>query len=193
MTNEEHFQEIGKRCVRKFLQRELGVSERVANEVRIKHVFYPKAGVVTGTLYAEFWSVDELDIVKRYSKNLKSTDGFRPKIVQYIPQSLFDRYKAVEECAFKIRQKDNDQTTRIWVGEDFELRVRQRGSKTPWANIIPVKLLNLPAQAPRKPRTEIDLMDKRTPSTPRVGVITRNPSSSIFSYNVFNNIGETEA
>ena len=110
----------------------------------------------------------------------------------YIPQSLFSRYKAVEEAAYHIRKEDTSSTTRVWIRDDFELRVRERGSKTPWANIIPEALTNLPAQAPRKPRKSIDTTDKNTPPTP--GYIESNsPKQSVHSRNIFNFLREEEA
>ena len=190
--NDEQFQQIGKELVRQFLRRELLVSKRVAQDIRIKNLFYPKAGVVSGIMYAEFYSEAEVDILKRYTKNLQTVEGFRPKVIPYIPQSLYKRYKAVEEQAFLIRNNDKTQTTRIWIGEDFQLRVRERGSKTPWSHLIPETLSNLPPQDPRKPFMNTGTMDKQTPPTP-MSVITVNPTQRFHSNNIFNFVGEVEA
>ena len=192
-NEEEQFQKMGKACLVEFLQREMDISPRVATDLRIKHVFYPKAGIATGMLYAEFYSEEELDIVKRNARFLRTdSNGFRPKIVPYIPLSLFERYRAVEEHAYGIRKKDNSQTTRIWIGDDFQLRVRVRGSRTPWSNIVPEKMPILPPQAPKKAKGVSDLMDARRPTTPR-SVIMLAPSSSFFSNNIYENLKEVSA
>ena len=189
MSEEEHFQAVEKLCVRDFLHNEMGVSPRVAGELRIKNVFYSKAGIATGILYAEFMVEEEVDIVKRYAKNLKTSHGFRPKLVAYIPQSLYNRYRAVEEAAFNYRKNDSEITTRIWIQDDFQLRIRKKGNPMPWSHIDPVKLTNLPPQDPKKVHAPSDMMDKRVPPTPFENL---QPINSAFSFNQFNLLGEEE-
>ena len=205
--DEERFQLAGKQCIRDFLRTEMNVSQRVARDIRIKNVFYPKAGMVTAILYAEFETEEETDIVKRNAKFLRTVEGHRSKILPYIPQSLFLRYKAVEEIAFQIRKSDSSKTTRIWITNDFELRVRERGSETLWSHIAPEMLPPLPPQAPRKAVGSIDMRDQRRPHTPFVATpqtpssttpspnhsASLHPAQSIHSLNIYNNLKETEA
>ena len=192
LSEEELFQTAGKQCVREFLRVEMNISKRVATDIRIKHVFFPKAGMATANLYAEFMSEEEVDIIKRNAKNLRTVNGHRARIIPYIPLSLFDRYKAVEEIAYEIRKKDRNQTTRLWISDDFELRVRERGSCTPWGHITPELLPQLPPQAPKKEHTTSDIRDKLRPITPRFPS-DNNPTQSEHSVNIYNNLRETEA
>ena len=189
---DERFQEAGKACVREFLFKEMKMTKRVSKDLRIKKVFFPKAGMAPAIMYAEFWTEEEAEIVKRYAKNFETIEGHRPMLIPYIPLSLYPRYKAVEEEAYKIRKRDRNSTTRIWIAQDFELRVRERGSNTPWANIPPELLTNLPSQAPRKQFKYTDSTDKLTPPTP--GYQTHlQPMQPIHTQNFFQFLREEEA
>ena len=77
-NDKEIFQKTGKECVREFLQMEMEISERVATDLRNKNVFYPKAGVATWMIYADFHSEEELISVKKYAKSLQTTNWFKP-------------------------------------------------------------------------------------------------------------------
>ena len=187
----ERFQKLGKDCIRDFLFKELKMSETVARDIRIKSVFYPTSGIATGILYAEFQSEGELDIIKQNAKFLKTTDGCRAKILSYIPKSLFNRHRAVEEKAFQIRSNDRTMATRVWINKDFELRKRKKGDLTPWSRITPEILLNLPQQDPKVPRVAGDTMDSRTPQTPMWGLQPNN-GSNFESVNNFNFLMEEE-
>ena len=196
---EKRFQRIGMDCVRDFVHKEMLMAESTTEDLRIKSVFYPSAGAASGTLYAEFWSEEEVEIIKRHAKNLvSSSDGFRPKIVTYVPQSLFERYKAVEEAAFLVRQADRSKATRVWITDDIRLRVRKKGDTTPWSQIEPENLINLPPQAPIKARldNDKDLMEKQTPPTPMFTPLAGSNIKSAFCFesnNHFNLLGEVEA
>ena len=73
--------------------------------------------------------------------------------------------------------------TRIWIGNDFELRAKSRGDSTNWAAIPPISLPNLPAQAPKRSNKQLDVIEKRTPITP---LPTDNQASpNITTYNRF--------
>ena len=106
---------------------------------------------------------------------------------------LFNRYKAVEEVAFNFRNKNREMATRVWVSDDFELRVRKKGDTTPWAVIKPEILENLPDQDPKVTKHDSDKMDRRRPKTPRE---TNNPEVTLTRFNssnIYNLLGEVEA
>ena len=189
IDQEDRFQKLGKDCVRDFLFKEMEMSETVVADIRIKSVFYPATGIATGILYAEFQSEGEVDLIKQHAKNLRATKGCRAKLISYIPKSLFKRYKAVEEKAFNIRKENREMATRVWINSDFELRKRKKGDKTPWSQIEPEILLDLPEQDPKKPKTPRDYMDTLTPPTPAWNM---QQSKSFESLNQFNFLGEEE-
>ena len=169
------FQEAGKESVRKFLFMEMNMSERCVDDLRIKNVFYPPIGAVSRTLFVEFFSEEEAALVRKSAKNLKTVNGYRSKLVDFIPRSLEERHRAVEREAFKIRQNDfntekgtSNVATRIWLTSDIELRVRKKGDPTPWSKIDKVILIDLPAQAPKKTWPKPDMVNRRRPETPRL-------------------------
>ena len=179
VCDEERFQRAGKDCIIDFLIMEMDISKRVA-----------AAGQASALLYAEFHSEEEASIVKRNAKNLKTVNGHRARIIPYIPRSLFNRYRAVEEAAFIIRDNNRENATRIWVADDFQLRVRKKGDLTPWSLITPEVLINLPEQDPKVVKLITDIKDKRRPITPK---ICNNPQivhSSFESENIYNLLGE---
>ena len=169
----------------------MDLSERVAGDIRIKSVFYPASGIATGTLYAEFQSEGEVEIIKQNARFLKTTKGSRAKIVNYIPKSLFNRYRAVEEKAFQIRSNDRSMATRVWINEDFELRKRRKGDLTPWSQIEPETLHNLPQQDPKIPKVLRDTMDTLTPQTP-MWEVQQSTNSGFETVNNFNFLEEEE-
>ena len=166
-NEEERFQQTGKDCIRNFLFDEMNISERIIGNLRIKSIFFPPMGAGSATLFAEFYDEDEVNLIKGYSRNLRSTDKYKAKLVLYVPRSLQDRLKAVEKEAFKIR-RDSGKTmmTRIWISSEIELRAKKKDDPTSWASISPISLTNLPDQAPKKPWKQLDVLDYRTPETP---------------------------
>ena len=175
MSDEEEasFQAAGKESIREFLHLEMDLSVRCVDDIRIKSVFYPPSGAISRTLYAEFFSEEEAALVRGSSKNIKTVNGFRPKLVNYIPRSLVEKHKAVEGKAYSIRQSDLNQktgktnvSTRIWLTTEIELCVRRKGDMTPWSKIDKVIMNDLPAQAPNRSRLNADMLEKRRPITP---------------------------
>ena len=167
IDDEARFQAAGKDCVREFLYNELKMSERVINDLRIVSVFFPPAGAGKATLFAEFHNEEEVQLIKSYAKNLAPTEKYPAMLVHYIPRSLQQRFTAIETMAHKIRH-DSKKTimTRIWIGNDFELRTKKKGDSTNWAAITPLVLNDLPPQAPKSTRHKSDIIDTRTPITP---------------------------
>ena len=51
--DEARFQKAGKHCIRDFLRVEMGISKRVADDIRIKNVFFATAGIASAILYAQ--------------------------------------------------------------------------------------------------------------------------------------------
>ena len=158
------------------------ISRRLVNDIRIKSVFFPSAGAITSSLFAEFHDEGEVLLIKKYARNLGVINECRFKLVQYVPKSLIDRFTAVEKKAFDIRTKTPYLKTRIWIGVDeIELRVRHLEDERAWSLIKPETLTNLPPQGPKKVRSLVDRMEVNTPITPAFPI-----SSSIMNSNNFN-------
>ena len=151
----------------------MDIPPEVVEDLRIKNVFYPTIGAVTGKLFAEFFCEEEVALIRQHARNLKATNGIKPMILDYIPRSLIEMHKAVERKAYYIRQSDMDTekktsklATRIWITNEFELRVRTKGDNTPWSLIKKVVMNDLPAQGAKNVHPRLDLLSKRTPLTP---------------------------
>ena len=168
------FQLAGKESIREFLHVEMNMSVLSVDDLRIKNVFYPPIGAVSRSLFCEFFSEEEASLVRKNARNLRTVDGKRSKLIDFIPRSLEDRHRAVEKEAFLIRQNDMDPTsgksnlsTRIWLTNDIELRVRRKGDTTAWGRIEKVVLNDLPEQAPKRPWPKPDYVSRHRPETPR--------------------------
>ena len=81
--------------------------------------------------------------------------------------------------------------TRVWINSDFELRKRKKGDNTPWSQIKPEALLNLPPQDPKTPKMHKDIMDTRTPQTPAWNSQSYT-GESFETNNIFNFLSEEE-
>ena len=154
-NQEEVFQMKGKKLYRIFLKEYLNMPEAEINQIRIKNVFRSKGSTRNEILYAEMEDEEDLKIIRRYVKNMHKHEEGNPKkpgLVQYIPRSIFLRHKEVQRRAWAIRNAETPKATKIWITHDFELRTRDKGDLTPWANIKPEVMDNLPEQEPRKER-----------------------------------------
>ena len=150
---DEKFQIGGAIAARDFLITELNFTVREADDLRIRRVFYPAAGPSTKTLYVEFYHEDELKMVRKNAHKMKENEYFDPSLVQYVPKSLDNRYRAIMKRAYQERHPENSSegkhTKICFAMGDFELRIREKSDKTPWAKIDPIVIPNLPPQTPK--------------------------------------------
>ena len=145
---------VGKMAARDYMSKILRVPDRTIDQLEIVKVFLPQAGLGARILYVEFAKKEELEEIRKYSPNLNQHPELNPSLVQYVPKSLENRYRAVMQIAYKQRNPEDPKIgkkeTKIWFNQgDFQLRLREKNSKTPWAKIQKEELTNLPDQAPR--------------------------------------------
>ena len=114
-----------------FLNFEMKVPESVTNNLHIVKVF-PPATQPTGwnTLFAEFSSSSETDLINQYVRNL--LPGKNMSI--FVPNSLLPRYYAVRNLDFSYRNGSVKHKTKIKYGaSDFVLLVKPRDRNVPWS------------------------------------------------------------
>ena len=114
-----------------FLNFEMKVPESVTNNLHIVKVF-PPASQPTGwnTLFAEFSSSSETELLNQYVRNL--LPGKNMSI--YVPNSLLPRYYAVRNLDFSYRNGPVKHKTKIKYGaSDFVLLVKPRHQNVPWS------------------------------------------------------------
>ena len=89
------------------------------------------------TLFVEFNEEADLRKVKSMAVNMENEGSLNPKLVTFIPRILEARYKVMVERANIGKAKSPKYSSKIWVGKDFELRLRKKGDFTPWNRIQP--------------------------------------------------------
>ena len=79
-------------------------------------------------------------------------------------------------------------STRIWITDEIELRVRKKGDPTPWAKIPLTVLNNLPPQAPKRPWSRVDSIERRRPATPAITPAKKTTEHKASNQTEFSNI-----
>ena len=94
-------------------------------------------------LFINCKSQEDVTMFTSRAKNIpqdNTTDA--PRLVMYVDRRATKRHKAIINIAKTLREQANNQIqTTIRVGKnDFLLRKRDKGDKTPWSEIPPLKL-----------------------------------------------------
>ena len=159
---DERFQHAAKLAIRHFFYNELKLDDQTIDDIPIISAFYADGRAKITTLYAEFANAEDMRMVRKNARFLKSSEDHKPKISPFVPKSIMARYLEVEKKAFEIRSEDKQIATKIWINDDVELRTKNKSDSTPWT-LVPITILeNLPPQAPRKTtiRKEIRIIEE---------------------------------
>ena len=116
-----------------FLVREMKIPEEVVNGFKFTRIFPPASQPTSwNRLYVEFQSQMNVDLINQFLPNLQQGKS----VSLYIPRSLFSRFNAVQEIAYKYRQGEIKHKTRIKYGiSDFVLSVEPKQGASPWTFI----------------------------------------------------------
>ena len=126
------------------------VPEQEIEDLRIARVFYHPTGSTYMTLYAEFEEERDVKRIRRFVHNLVGKERTDPKVVQFVPKLLQERYSAIQKLAYTARKESNPRmSTKIWITDQIELRLWKVGDNTDWNKIQPEDLTDLPKQIPR--------------------------------------------
>ena len=108
------------------------------NRLDIVRIFHP-AKDNWNVLYVEFASEHQVDQLFSYTRGMVKQDH---RMVRWFPKQMYDRYRAIETEAYKIR-KDLKLKTRVKIGRnDIEFSIRDPRS-TVW------KRQDLPENLPK--------------------------------------------
>ena len=120
------------------------------NKLEIVRVFAPSHQVAWDRLYTEFKDIHSANIVNSYARNLQH--GL--SVLIYPHHKLWDRYSAVKNLDYDLRNSEEKWKTKIKLGDvDFILlkRPNKGGSWTPVSliGLPPIDLLAAPVPPPR--------------------------------------------
>ena len=84
-------------------------------------LLFPPAKENWDVLYVEFESEKEVDIIFNHTSSMMRSDH---RVIRWIPRQMFERFKALQSLAYKIR-KEEGLKTRVKISHtDFQLSVR---------------------------------------------------------------------
>jgi hypothetical protein len=122
--------------VRSYLKCEMKMLPSAIDNLDIIRIF-PPAKQEWNVLYVEFGSENQVDTIFSYTKNMVKKDH---RVIRWIPKQMYDRYRAVEGLAYRLRQEEGLKT-RVKLGRtDLVLSTRQPESSVWYNRILPNNL-----------------------------------------------------
>ena len=110
--------------VKSYLKCEMKVLPSVIEKLKFVRIF-PPAKEDWNVLYVEFESEKEVDLIFNHTSSIMRPDH---RVIRWIPRQMFERFKAIQSLAFKIR-KEEGLKTRVKIDHvDFQLSVRAQTS-----------------------------------------------------------------
>lgn len=155
-------------AIKEFLELEMNVPESILANLRIKKVFPPSQQSDFGRLYAEFSDNQSANLIFSYVKNLKQGTN----VSMWIPPQFYQRFRALDEVAFKLRRSSENWRTKIKFGTSDLLLMKKPRIGGTWSSVDvtdlpPIDLqvqpiLSLNASPPRgrhRKRTRVESSD----------------------------------
>ena len=140
LSTSEQFQLAGTRALEDFMDRDMHMPHSTIARLRTKRVFHPQSGSGSNTFYVEYESENDVAAIKRYAHNLTGQNPGDPKITMYVPKSLQKQHSELQQAAFTARRLTPKMSTKIWLGDTMELRIKKAGNNQPWHMVEPVNL-----------------------------------------------------
>ena len=144
--------------VKSYLKCEMKVRPSQIEQLDIVRIFPPASKEDWNTLYVEFGSEYEVDMIFKHTRVMVKQDH---NVVRWYPKELFNRFQALDSVAYTMREEMKENgvklKTKVTVGRcDLEFRIKFPNGK--W------KAEPLPFGLP-----EIDLEARGLPSSPPPG------------------------
>ena len=76
-----------------------------------------------------------------------------PRLIDHIPKLIQKEYNAVAQKAFEGRTKSRRNSSKIWITDKFELRLRPKGDFTPWSKIPQIDCMQNQVETGTIPKT----------------------------------------
>ena len=89
----------------------------------------------TNVLYVEFTNEADLKKIRSLVGNMEKGGEVDPTLVNFIPKVIQHEYDKVAQRAYKGRTMCPKNSSKIWITNRFELRLRPKGDFTPWNKI----------------------------------------------------------
>ena len=106
--------------IKSYLKCEMKILPSVIEQLTFFRIF-PPAKDDWRVLYVEFGSDKEVDLVFSHTRAIHKNDH---RVIRWIPKQMFERFKAIQALAYKIR-KEEGLKTRVKIGtSDFLLSTR---------------------------------------------------------------------
>ena len=140
-TDDFNFATAAKTEFKDFLNRNLGMNREQIKEIKVKKLFF-STNTDVEILYVECLEQEDISKIYTHANKLPKGDKKdRPQLINYVPTSFNDRHRDVQNLAFNLRKKYNNQVvTNIRLGKyDYILRLKQKGDSRKWSEIPQVE------------------------------------------------------
>ena len=140
-TSESKQQDKGNiKAVQFFMSNTMQMPDYVIDTLHFMRAFYPTSGSGSNVMYVEFGTEEDIIQLRRYAQNLSGTAREDPRTVQYVPKSLQKHHNDLQQVAYAARRMQPKMSSKIWIEQEMELRLKPAGDPTPWQNVKPVNL-----------------------------------------------------
>ena len=116
MPEKERFEKAKRMAVKDFLANEMMMDEVTIDALPVERTFFPRFGDAK-ILYVQFANPQLRVLITSRSNYLQPNEehpASTPKLVKYVPMELYQRFKALKEHAYKLRNNpSNPQSTNI--------------------------------------------------------------------------------
>ena len=132
-------EEAMKMEVKSYLKCEMKMLPSEIDKLSFVRIF-PPAKEDWNVLYVEFESEKEVDLIFNHTSSMMKSDH---RVMRWIPRQMFERFKALQSIAYRIR-KEEGLKTRVKIGHsDFRLSVRAPTSSRWCLRKLPNNLLQI--------------------------------------------------
>ena len=199
--------------IRDYLCVVMKMDEREAERLNILRVFKQPGQGNMNVLFVEFTTEADLKKIRSLVTNMEKGGECEPRIIDFIPKLIQKEYDVVAQRAFKGRSMIPKNSSKIWITDKFELRLRPKGDFTPWSRIPQESLEQLPKQTGTKPKNNIlgsqqhrpkpDFSTTSNPNFQQIGMggqrkqswegpnlLPSQSTPSIASANIYSTLGE---
>ena len=134
-------QQGGANTVRDYLCLVLKMKEAEASKLNIIRTFRQPGKGNTNVLFVEFTTEADIKKIRSLASNMETSSDDNPRLQDFIPKLLQKEYDVVALKAFEGRTMSPKNSTKIWITNKFELRLRPKGDYTPWNKIPQTELI----------------------------------------------------
>ena len=125
----------GAETIRDYLCVIMKMRRTEAAQLNIIRLFKLSGENNTNVLYVEFTNEADLKKIRSLVGNMEKGGEVDPTLVNFIRKVIQHEYDKVAQRAYKGRTMCPKNSSKIWITNRFELRLRPKGDFTPWNKI----------------------------------------------------------